>query len=211
MTGAAAAHATDERNHRENDMADVPHLLIIIGSTRTARRGETVARWLADVAAARDDVTCELVDLAAFSLPLLSAATPPMSPDAREDAARDWARTIDAADGYLVVVPEYNHGYPAAIKNGFDHLFGEWNRKPIGFASYGGPHGGVRAAEQLRQVAIELEMVPVRRQVAIPRIWDAVDESGELREPPEVEARALFDDLAWWAGALNQARTGAAV
>ena len=68
----------------------------------------------------------------------------------------------------------------------------------------------MRAVEQLRQVAIELDMVPVRRQVAVPRIWAAIDEDGELIDPPEVEGRALLDDLAWWARALRRARLAAA-
>ena len=104
-------------------MGDTPHLLIIIGSTRDRRRGEPIARWLADVVAAREDITCELVDLAAFELPFLTAATPPMSQGSREEAASEWAKKVASADGYLIVVPEYNHGYPAAIKNALDHLF----------------------------------------------------------------------------------------
>jgi NAD(P)H-dependent FMN reductase len=187
-------------------MPDTPHLLTIIASTRSHRRGEPIARWLAEIASARGDMTHELVDLASFDLPLLTAATPPMSHEAREDAARGWARTIAAADGYVVVVPEYNHGYPAALKNALDHLFHEWRRKPIGFVSYGGLSGGVRAVEQLRQVAVELAMVPVRNQVAIPGIWSALTDDGELREPPLQAAHALLDEMIWWAAGLQGLR-----
>src|SRR4051794_34691686 len=116
-------------------MPAIPHLLIIIGSTRSQRRGEPIARWLAELARSREDLSSELVDLAAYDLPLLSAATPPMGAKSREPAAREWSAAVEAADGYVVVVPEYNHGAPAAIKNAFDHLFGEWSRKPIGFVS----------------------------------------------------------------------------
>ena len=94
--------------------------------------------------------------------------------------------------------PEYNHGYPAPLKNALDHLFSEWNRKPIGFVSYGASGGGLRAVEQLRQVAIELKMAPVRRHVAIPRVWEALDGSGVPRDPQVTEqARALLDEMAW--------------
>jgi NAD(P)H-dependent FMN reductase len=187
-------------------MPATPHLLTIIASTRSHRRGEPIARWLAELASARGDMTHELVDLASFDLPLLTAATPPMSPSAREDVARGWARTIAGADGYMVVVPEYNHAYPAALKNALDHLFHEWWHKPIGFVSYGGLSGGVRAVEQLRQVAVELAMVPVRSQVAIPRIWSALDDDGELREPPLQAAHALLDEMVWWAAGLHALR-----
>jgi NAD(P)H-dependent FMN reductase len=191
-------------------MPDMPHIQIVLASTRHQRRGEPIARWMADIAAARGDLTSELVDLAAFELPLLAGATPPpMRSDAREEAAREWADKIASADGYVLVVPEYNHGYPAAIKNALDHLFTEWNRKPVGFVSYGGLSGGVRAVEQLRQVAVELEMVPLRRQIAIPRIWEALSESGELRDPQEPQAGLLLDDLVWWARTLRSGREAA--
>lgn len=187
-------------------MPDVPKLLIILGSTREQRRGEPIARWLADHASSREDLTCELVDLATYQLPLLSNATPPMTPSSREDAVREWAAKVTSADGYVFVVPEYNHGASAAVKNSLDHLFAEWNRKPIGFVSYGGLSGGVRAVEQLRQVAVELEMVPVRRQVAIQRIWAAIGENGELVDPPIGQADQLLDDMAWWASILRDGR-----
>jgi NAD(P)H-dependent FMN reductase len=190
-------------------MRDTPNILIVIGSTRIRPRGEPIARWLADLVSERDDLACDVVALASFRLPFLTSATPPMQPDAREEAAQEWATTIAAADGYVFVVPEYNHGYPAAVKNALDHLFSEWSRKPIGFVSYGGAGGGVRATEQLRQVAVELDMVPVRHQVAIARVWAAVDDNGELREPPVDDARLMLDDIAWWASALREARDAA--
>ena len=192
-------------------MDGLPVIQIIIASTRRQRRGGPIAAWFADVAAARDDLTVEVADLVELSLPLLTDATPPMGARSREPAAREWAETAAAADGYVVVTPEYNHGYPAPLKNALDHLFGEWGRKPIGFVSYGTASAGARAVEQLRQVAVELDMVPIRHQVAIARIWAALDEDGALREPPVAEARAMLDDLVWWATTLRDARTPATV
>lgn len=187
-------------------MSETPHIQIILGSTREQRRGEPIARWLAELASARGDLSAELLDLAEFALPFLTQATPPMAPDSRDEAARSWAKKIASADGYVLVVPEYNHGYPAAIKNALDHLFAEWNRKPMGFVSYGGMSGGVRAVEQLRQVVIELNMVPLRRQVAIPRVWEQITDGGQLRAPQDPEAHLLLDDVVWWASALRAAR-----
>lgn len=188
-----------------------PHIQIVIGSTRDQRRGLPIARWFAAIAAERQDVTSELVDLADFDLPFLSGATPPMTTDARDEAVCDWGTKMAGGDGYVFVVPEYNHGYPAAVKNALDHLFSEWSRKPIGFVSYGGLAGGVRAVEQLRQVAVELDMVPVRRQVAIARVWEAIDEQGDLRPPgPLEQAQRLLDDIGTWATALRAGRSAVA-
>jgi NAD(P)H-dependent FMN reductase len=190
--------------------SSTPLIQIILGSTRDQRRGEPIARWLADLATDREDVNAELVDLATFDLPFLSGATPPMHPDSRDPAAHAWSETIGRADGYALIVPEYNHGYPAAIKNAFDHLFSEWARKPIGFVSYGAGGGGIRAVEQLRQVVVELDMVPIRRQVAIAGVWSAIGENGTLRQPPFNDAHALLDDLVWWAAILSGGRRAAA-
>jgi len=108
----------------------------------------------------------------------------------------------------VLVTPEDNHGYPAALKNALDHVFHPWRRKPVSFVGYGGPGGGVRAVEQLRQVVVELEMVPLRHQVAIPRAYMAFDDRGDLRDAwHAADAERLLDELAWWAGVLRTART----
>ena len=75
---------------------------------------------------------------------------------------------------------------------------------------YGGPGGGLRAVEQLRQVVVELDMVPLRQQVAIPRVYARLDPAGTLDADDHVgEARALLDALAWWTAALRPARPAA--
>jgi NAD(P)H-dependent FMN reductase len=111
------------------------------------------------------------------------------------------------------VTPEYNHGYPAALKNALDLVFEPWRRKPVSFVGYGGPGGGIRAVEQLRQVVVELEMVPLRQQVAISRAYLAFDRDGRLNEDWHAQdAEPLLTELAWWAGALRSpAGTGDAV
>jgi NAD(P)H-dependent FMN reductase len=189
---------------------NVPHIQIIIGSTREQRRSAGIAAWLRIVACEREDLSFELVDLAEWELPFLSAAVPPVIGDYAEQRTREWADQIATADGYVLVTGEYNHGYPAPLKNALDLLFAEWNRKPVAFVSYGGAAGGTRAVEQLRQVAIELEMVPIRRQVAIPRIWEALSAEGHPDELHARDATRMLDDLAWWAQTLRSGRLAAA-
>ncbi|HXV93621.1 MAG TPA: NAD(P)H-dependent oxidoreductase, partial [Pseudonocardia sp.] len=180
----------------------VPHVLIVVGSTREGRVGATVGRWFADIAAQRTDLTTELVDLKDWDLPLLTTPVPPMMAPPADELGRRWAETIAAADGYVLVTPEYNHGYPAALKNALDLVFGPWNRKPVAFVGYGGPAGGVRAVEQLRQVVVELEMVPLRHQVAVRGAYAAFDAEGRPHDPDHArDAGRVLDELAWWAAA----------
>lgn len=186
-----------------------PHIQIVIGSIRPNRAGEPVARWFAQLAGRRDDLTFELVDLREWDLPLFAA---PVSP-AKEyvtDKQRAWAAKVGEADGYVLVTPEYNHGYPPSLKNALDHVYAEWNRKPVACVGYGGPGGGTRAVEQLRCVAVELQMAPVRAQVIVNRPWPHISEGIFDGEHWEGQATRLLDDLAWWAAALRDARAGTA-
>ncbi|WP_258868147.1 NADPH-dependent FMN reductase [Alkalilimnicola ehrlichii] len=106
------------------------------------------------------------------------------------------------------MTPEYNHGYPAVLKAVIDSAYGEWRAKPVGFVSYGGMSGGLRAVEQLIQVFAELHVVSVRNGVALPNVWERFDASGELIEPagPNKAMAGMLAQLEWWATALRAAR-----
>jgi NAD(P)H-dependent FMN reductase len=192
---------------------------VILGSTREGRFGDKPAHWILGEAAKLPGVEAELLDLRDFPLPFFNRPTSPtreggVYPD---PAVTRWAEPIAKADAFIVVGPEYNHGYSAVLKNAFDHLFPEWVRKPIGFVGYGNA-GGARAIEQLRLVAIELNMWPIRSAIHVPLdIYLAA-----MKEPippnPAVFAplknhfgdrvAMFFDDLLWAARALKTARSG---
>lgn len=188
---------------------------IIIGSTRQKRFSEKPARWIYQEAKKRQELDVELVDLRDYPLPFFDE---PISPTRMEgkypngDVQR-WANKVAEADGYIIVAPEYNHGYPAVLKNAFDNIYPEWNRKPVGFVSYGSALGA-RAVEQLRQVAIELQMAPIRAAIHIPsQVYLAVARPKEGDPPNPFDAlsgpaNAFLDQLTWWTRALKAAREG---
>jgi NAD(P)H-dependent FMN reductase len=189
-------------------MEAAPLIQIIVASTRDGRRGERVAAWFGALAGARADMRSELVDLLAWDLPWYRDAVVPPRGEYSEEATLRWAAKVAEADGYVLVTPEYNHGYPAALKNALDHLYAEWNHKPVTFVTYGGSAGGVRAAEQLVQVAVELKMAPLRPQVHIPmagRVFGR-DGSGVVEQRHVDAANVALRELAWWARALRAAR-----
>lgn len=165
-------------------------LEVIVGSVREGRFGPTVARWFIGRAGLCNDLSADVVDLAA-------------PPDPRRFASR-----IDAADAFVVVTPEYNHGYPGPLKTAIDSASSEWHAKPVGFVSYGGLSGGLRAVEQLRVVFAELHAVTVRETVSFHGARARFDEHGQPRDADAVDAAAgaLLDQLAWWARALREAR-----
>jgi len=191
---------------------------IIIGSTRQSRFSEKPARWIYEEAKKLEGVDVELLDLRDYPMPFFDS---PISPAAAEgkyenEIVQKWAEKIKEGDAFIVVTPEYNHGYPAVLKNAMDVIYPEWNKKPIGFVSYGGAVGA-RAVEQLRQVAIELQMSPIRNAIHIPvdiflsAAKDKEERGIEIFEPIRKSSatdrvQIFFNDLLWWARVLKYGR-----
>jgi len=177
-------------------------LAIIVGSTREGRFGHVVARWFVTQARKRADMALDVIDLADVDLPAAY-------PRRRSPTVAAFVEQIDRADAFVVVTPEYNNGYPASLKQAIDLPHAEWGAKPVGFVSYGGMSGGLRAVEQLRQVFAELHAMTVRDTVSFHMAHGLFDESGEPREPAgcNAAAKTMLDQLAWWAVALRDART----
>ncbi|MCD0452135.1 NAD(P)H-dependent oxidoreductase [Actinocorallia sp. API 0066] len=182
-------------------------LAVIIGSTRKARLGPMVADWFVERARAHGGVEIDVVDLADAALPYgLDGQADDGSYTSPAVAA--YAARIDAADAFVVVTPEYNRGYPAALKLAIDTVYREWNAKPVGFVSHGGQSGGLRAVEQLRQVFAELHAVTMRDGVCFPMAAQQFEDGGSPRdaEGATISAKLLLDQLTWWAETLRTAR-----
>lgn len=181
--------------------SDPLHLAVLLGSTREGRFGHRVAQWFATLAASRPDLRIDLIDLAEVDLP--SAWTHERTPSLQAYLAR-----LEAADGFVVVTPEYNHSFPAALKQAIDLARVEWHAKPVGFVSYGGLSGGLRAVEHLRTVFAEVHATTVRDVVSLHSPWGLFEGDGELLEQAGSVAAAevLLDRMTWWADALRTAR-----
>jgi NAD(P)H-dependent FMN reductase len=106
------------------------------------------------------------------------------------------------------VTPEYNHSFPASLKNAIDWYVDEWKAKPVAFVSYGGIAGGLRAVAHLREILPGLHAVTVRDSVAFPEYWNRFDEQGRPVNATECEAAAktMLDQLTWWGRTLRDAR-----
>ena len=188
------------------------HVQVIIGSTRQNRFGEKPAQWIFHELQKHKEISAELLDLRNYPLPFFDE---PMSPAASEgkythEIARKWADKIGEGDAYIIVTPEYNHGYSAVLKNAMDYVYKEWNKKPVAFVSYGGISGGIRAVEQLRQVAIELQLFPIRQSIHIPFARSHIAENGEFKSESLTiltsQANAMIPQLLWFADLLKKGR-----
>jgi NAD(P)H-dependent FMN reductase len=181
---------------------------IIIGSTRPNRFGPKPAAWILDLAKTYKNAMFELVDLAEVDLPLLDEPVPAMGDNYTKDHTKRWADIVGPADGFVFVVPEYNHSYAPATKNAIDFLYKEWNYKPVAFVSYGAALGGGRAVEHLRAVASNVKLFDLNEQVLFPNYFTQLDEQGNLRvtEQQTKDANRLLEQIVFWAEQFKDAR-----
>jgi Predicted flavoprotein len=181
------------------------NIQIIVGSVREGRRGRAIGEWAYRVASARKDMVVELIDIKEWNLPMFDLAKPPIMGE-YEPLQQRWADKIKQADGYLFICPEYNHSFPASLKNALDYLYEEWGRKPASCIGYG-PSGGIRAVEQLRLVLVELNMAPLGSALHLFNVHKKIE--NDLYHGDEKDAANLhrvLDDLLWWSQTLREGR-----
>ncbi|MGH8080972.1 MAG: NADPH-dependent FMN reductase [Lysobacter sp.] len=175
---------------------------LIYGSAREGRFCDVVVEWTQRRAVRHGGFEIDRIDPRDW--PLSGRA-------GRDDEAQlqQLRQRLHAADAFVVVTPEYNHGYPAPLKALIDACYEPWRAKPVAFVSYGASSGGLRAIEQLRQVYGELHAVTLRDSVNLVNAWSQFGSDGELRDPQAVHQAmsTVLSRLTWWAWALRDART----
>lgn len=190
-------------------MENKSRLAVVVGSVREKRFGPTVAAWVAERAAEHGGFEVEVVDLADFEIPLeLPAQSPKQAGESYPRPAGMAALTsaLAKADAFILVTPEYNHSYPASLKAAIDWHFTQWTAKPVAFASYGGAAGGRHAVLHLENVLTELHAVTVRDGLSFPNYFTSWQDGRPLDPAAAVRAKAMLDQLEWWARALKAAR-----
>jgi NAD(P)H-dependent FMN reductase len=189
-------------------VAPVPRLRIIIASTRPGRVGLPVGDWFEGVAGAHGGFEVEVTDLADLDLPFMDEPNHPRLRRYTQEHTRLWSAVVDASDAFVFVMPEYNYGFNAPLKNAIDFLHEEWRGKPVGFVSYGGVAGGTRAVQMIKQVVTALRMHPLFDAVTIPFVSTLIDEDGRF-QPTEIMEKAastMLDELVRAEAALRPLR-----
>ena len=186
-----------------------PKIAIIISTTRAARFGDKPAKWIYDIAAHRDDLSVELVDLRDYPMPFFDEAASNAWVPSKNEVAQRWQKKVAEFDGYVFVVAEYNRGISAVLKNAIDYAYPEWVKKTAAYIGYGSV-GAARAIEQLRLVNVELQMAPMRTGVHIQgadfmAVWQQGKDIAELTYLQQ-NAEDMLDQLVWWTNALKTAR-----
>ncbi len=179
-------------------MPGQPNILVVMGSVRAGRRCPQITNWLLGTLKRLGPMACEVIDLREWHLPADDEPGIPAQGGYSRAHTRAWSAKVAGADGIVIVSPQYNWGYPAALKNALDHLYLEWRGKPLVIVTYGG-HGGGKCADQLRQVAAALKLRPVETMpgITVPRELIETDSAmtAAQLQPFEASVAQAFDEL----------------
>lgn len=179
---------------------------IIVGSIRRGRNTIRLAKLIENAVQTHDLAEPDLVDLAELDIPLLEERyrfleNPPVG-------LTRFIESMAAADGVVIVTPEYNKLVPAALKNAIDAIGDEIRRKPIAIAAHSvGAFGGSYVLESVRPMVMNLGAVPIPATLKVPHIAKAIGETGEALDEVFTDRAARFvDELVEYAGALQVLR-----
>jgi len=175
---------------------------VILGSVREGRRSLAPAQHIVEKIKAMGFET-QLVDFKELSLPFYDAPTVPVvyyKKGYPNPNAQKWSGIARAADGFVIVTPEYNHGYPAVLKNALDWLYLEFERKPFGLVGVSdGRVAGARVIEQLRTVIENFGAMAVRETVMLGPIDQYFDLEGKLLDDSfDKRVEGMVHSLVWW-------------
>lgn len=184
------------------------NIKIITSTTREGRKGIAVANWITKVVKQGNKYNVELLDLSEINLPFMDEPNHPRLKQYQHEHTKRWSATIDEADAFIIVLAEYNFGFPAPIKNAIDYLYNEWMHKPVAFVSYGGVSGGLRSTQMLKQVVTAIHMMPVVDQVNIPFFAKHINDEGIFTADDVItkSAEVMLKELEKWTEALKALR-----
>ncbi|QSI33282.1 NADPH-dependent FMN reductase [Variovorax sp. RKNM96] len=188
-----------------------PRLHTLICTTRPGRLGPAIAEWAHEFAQAHGRFDSTLVDLAEFSLPVFDEPEHPRLQQYIHAHTKAWSASVAAADAFLFVMPEYNHGPPGALINAMNYLVREWQYKPVGFVSYGGVSGGLRGVQATKQLMSTLKLVPIPEAIVVPNFTQHVEADGRFvpNELHTASGMAMLEELHRWTRALAALRVEA--
>ncbi|HST51446.1 MAG TPA: NAD(P)H-dependent oxidoreductase [Pyrinomonadaceae bacterium] len=173
---------------------------VILGTARQGRMSENVARFVFDEIGKRRGVESELIDIRELDFPTGDEGLAIKNAKFSEASMR--------ADAFVLVVPEYNHGYPGLLKHALDTNLGEYIHKAVGICGVSaGPFGGTRVVENLLPVMRELGLVTIFWDGNFSSVQNTFDALGELKETAYVRRLdKFFKELIWMAKVLRHGR-----
>jgi NAD(P)H-dependent FMN reductase len=181
---------------------DKVFLPVLLGTNRKERKSVFVARWVVSEMEKRPEIETRLFDVAHFGLPQDDYGTE------IKNSFPEWRDAIVRADGLVIVAPEYNHGYPGALKSVIDLLLKEYIHKSVALVGVSaGPWGGTRVIEAMVPMVRELGLVVTSGDLNFPSVQDQFDQDGRLLDHAfDKRVTGFLDELVWMSRALKWGR-----
>ncbi len=174
------------------------HIAIISASVRIGRQSHRVALFFKKYIEDNNLATVEILDLMEYQFPLFDERLQYQENPAPKTL--EFAEKIKAANGVLIVTPEYNGGYPAALKNVTDLLYKEWRHKPLAISTVSnGQFGGSQVITSLLFTIWKIGAWVVPSMFPVPSVQDNYDEQGNAinKEATEKRAKIFVGELLW--------------
>lgn len=179
----------------------------VIASTRPGRIGPLIGNWFHAFAKAHGKFDAHLIDLVEFNLPVFNEPEHPARRNYQHEHTKKWSASVNAADAFVFVTPEYNYGPPPSLLNALDYLVAEWNYKPAGLVGYGGISAGGRSTHAIKPTLATLKMMPVPENVWLPNVFQQIkDGQFSANNFNEQGAGLMLDEMYKWAEALTPLR-----
>lgn len=176
------------------------HIPVIVGTTRPGRQSLPVAQFIFEILSKMGNITTELVDPKDFNMPF----------DGNDDENKDpkYTAITAKADGFFIVVPEYNHSFPGTLKRLLDSELKNYIHKPVAFAGVSaGPWGGIRAIQSLALAVREMGLVATHTDVHFASVGKLVGEDGKITDEKYSErVMRSLKELLWMAETLKWGR-----
>lgn len=179
---------------------------VILGTPRQGRQSEYVARWLVEQISQSSNIETELIDIRTLPIAINDAGESIKDPQ--------FASAMERADGLIIVVPEYNHGYPGLLKHVLDTCLKEYIHKAVGLCGVSaGPFGGTRVIQNLLPVMRELGLMTIFYDLNFANVQNLFDESGKLKDEPTYRRRLerFLSELVWMSTVLRFGRLSISV
>jgi NAD(P)H-dependent FMN reductase len=175
---------------------------VVLGTNREGRKSEYAAKFIMKKIKERDDMESKLFDVRDFEMPKDAYG------QSLKDSFPEWREAVINADGLVLVVPEYNHGYPGSFKSVMDLLLSEYIHKAVGLAGVSaGPWGGTRVIEVLINMVRELGLAVTFSDINFSRVGSIFDDQGNLvDETFNKRAEGFLNELAWMSKTLRWGR-----
>lgn len=180
-------------------------IVILSSSVRVDRNSHRVALYFKKYMEDNKSATAEILDLHAYQFPVFNERLKFQTDPAPQTL--EFAEKVKSADGVLIVTPEYNGGYPAALKNVVDLLYDEWFRKPTAIATVSnGGFGGTQVITSLQFSLWKMKAWTVPAMFPVPKVQDAFDEQGNATDKAATDKRAdvFIKELLWCMEAANR-------